>query len=145
MSEITGQVAAVPAAPAEEAQRHFEARRRLETDPSEVYEDQKAGVPGLVVLDVRANGAYAKSHVPGAINLPFDEIDEESVAQLPDGLIVTYCWGPGCNGSTQAAARLAALGRPVKEMIGGWEYWLKEDFPTEGRGKVQRSYAGDGA
>ncbi len=136
----TGLVDKVPAAASEEALSHFQARRSFETDPSEVYEDQQANVQGLVVLDVRSEGAYKKSHIPGAINLPFDEINAETVADLPDGTVVTYCWGPGCNGSTQAAVALAELGRPVKEMIGGWEYWLREDFPVEGRGKVQRSY-----
>ncbi|MDQ2621956.1 MAG: rhodanese-like domain-containing protein [Actinomycetota bacterium] len=145
MSEASGNVGKVPPAPSEEALRHFQARRSFETDPSEVYEDQKAGVEGLVVIDVRTKGAYDKSHIPGAISLPFDEINEETVANLPDGTVVTYCWGPGCNGSVQAAVALSELGRPVKEMIGGWEYWLREDFPVEGRGKVQRSYAGAGS
>jgi rhodanese-related sulfurtransferase len=38
--------------------------------------------------------------------------------------------GPGCNGSTRAAARLAALGFQVKELIGGLEYWKREGYPT---------------
>ena len=97
------------------------------------------------MLDVRNAAAYDKSHVPGAINLPFDEINADGVAALPEGLLVTYCWGPGCNGSTQAAAKLAALGRLVKEMIGGWEYWLREGFPVEGRGRAPRSYTASGA
>lgn len=136
-----GQVCRVPAAPSTDARRHFEERMKYETDPSEVYEDQKAQVGNFIVLDVRNRAAFEKSHVPGALSLPFAEIDRETVAALPDGLLVTYCWGPGCNGSTQAAAKLAALGRPVKEMIGGWEYWLRESYPVEGRGKVPRSYA----
>jgi len=41
-------------------------------------------------------------------------------------LLVVYCWGPACNGATKAAAELAALGRPVKEMLGGFEYWARE-------------------
>ena len=145
MSTSTGQVAAVPAASPEEARLHFEARRRLETDPSEVHEDIKAGVEGLVVVDVRGDGAYRKSHVPGAISLPYDELDAEKIAALPDGLLVTYCWGPGCNASTVVAAELAAQGRQVKEMIGGWEYWLREEFPVEGSGRVPRSYAAGNA
>lgn len=142
MSTESGQVNRVPAAAPEEALQHFEAMRRFETDPSEVYEDQKAGFGGFVVLDVRAEGAYRKSHIPGAFNIPFDKINEESVAELPEGTIVVYCWGPGCNGTTQAAVTLSRLGRSVKEMIGGWEYWLREEYPVEGRGRVQRSYVG---
>ena len=47
-------------------------------------------------------------------------------------MLVTYCWGSACNASTKAAARLAALGFQVKEMIGGLEYWRLEGCPVEG-------------
>src|SRR5213076_1015901 len=72
-------------------------------------------------------------HIPGAINLPTRTISPETAASLPrDKVIVAYCWGPGCNGSTRAAAKLAALGFRVKEMIGGIGYWRKEGLPVEG-------------
>ncbi len=47
-------------------------------------------------------------------------------------LFVVYCAGPHCNGSTRAALRLAQLGRPVKEMIGGITGWLDEGFDLVG-------------
>ena len=43
-----------------------------------------------------------------------------------------YCWGPACNGASKAAARLAAQGYRVKEMLGGIEYWRKEGGALEG-------------
>jgi rhodanese-related sulfurtransferase len=54
--------------------------------------------------------------------------------------VITYCWGPGCNGATRAALALAQLGYPVKEMIGGIEYWIREGFAVEapGRGRERR-------
>lgn len=45
--------------------------------------------------------------------------------------MVTYCWGPGCDGATKAALALARLGYRVKEMIGGIEYWIREGFAVE--------------
>ena len=51
---------------------------------------------------------------------------------LPDGPLVVYCWGPGCNGATKACARLSDEGRDVKEMLGGFEYWVREGFAIEG-------------
>ncbi|MDR7315693.1 rhodanese-like domain-containing protein [Brevibacillus nitrificans] len=47
-------------------------------------------------------------------------------------LLVVYCWSPACNGATKGAAKLAALGFRVKEMIGGMEYWRREGNPVEG-------------
>jgi rhodanese-related sulfurtransferase len=68
-------------------------------------------------------------HVPGAINLPTRQIDEASLARFPAGaLFVVYCAGPHCNGANKAAVRLARLGRPVKEMIGGITGWKDEGF-----------------
>ncbi len=53
--------------------------------------------------------------------------------------VVVHCWGPGCNGAQKAALEFAKLGRPVKEMIGGFEYWAREGFPVEdGDGTVTR-------
>ena len=45
--------------------------------------------------------------------------------------MVTYCWGPGCNGATRAALALSLLGYRVREMIGGFEYWAREGLPVE--------------
>jgi rhodanese-related sulfurtransferase len=69
----------------------------------------------------------AAGHVPGAVNAP-----SGLGADLPDGLLVLYCWGPGCNGADVAAARLTAQGRQVKTMLGGFEYWVREGQPVEG-------------
>ena len=84
------------------------------------------------MLDVRDPAAYAAGHVPGAQSLPHATIGPESTAGLPhDAVLVTYCWGPHCNGATQAAARLAALGFSVKEMLGGVAGWAAEGYPFD--------------
>jgi len=122
-------------APAEPgtAERHFLAKLAFETDPADVHLDLERGYPGIAVVDTRSPDAYARCHIPGALNLPTRTISPETTASLPrDKVIVTYCWGPGCNGSTRAAAKLAALGFRVKEMIGGIGYWRKEGLPVEG-------------
>jgi rhodanese-related sulfurtransferase len=49
----------------------------------------------------------------------------------PRALVVTYCWGPACNAATKGAARIAGLGRPVKEMLGGIAAWEAEGLPVE--------------
>jgi len=122
-----------PAASPADAARHFQAKLSVETDPADVYLDMQKGITGFTVLDVRSPNAYAERHVPGAINLPTRQINEHTTASFdPEELLVVYCWGPGCNGATKAAARLGALGFKVKEMIGGIEYWHREGHPVEG-------------
>ena len=85
--------------------------------------------PDFVLLDVRGPAAYARSHVPGALNLPHRRIAAERMADWPEGtLFVVYCAGPHCNGADRAALRLAGLGRPVKLLLGGMTGWADEGF-----------------
>lgn len=125
----TSPVAAVPAAPSELAQAHFEALLALETDCWDVHEAMTSGRADFVLLDVRSPDLFAEGHVPGAVSLPHGRIVERNLADHPaDTLFVVYCAGPHCNGADKAAARLARLGRPVKKMIGGVEGWKDEGF-----------------
>jgi rhodanese-related sulfurtransferase len=120
------------AAQPELAAAHFRAKLCFETDVSDVHADLEAGAPGLVVLDTRNQLAWDAGHVPGAVHLPTAEIVVRAAELVPAGVTaVVYCWGPGCNGSTRAALELAQLGIPVKEMLGGYEYWVREGLPVE--------------
>ncbi|MEA2330946.1 MAG: hypothetical protein QOH58_1084 [Thermoleophilaceae bacterium] len=113
------------------AQAHFAGRLAVETDVADVAAALAAGEDDFVLLDVRSRSAYDAGHLPGAIGLHHSEITAETVDALPAGLVVAYCWGPACNGACKAASRLAELGRPVKEMLGGFEYWVREGHPVE--------------
>lgn len=130
---MTSHVAAIPAADPAIAHHHFAARLAVETDAADVAADLSAGRPPYVLLDVRSPKAYAHGHIPGARSVPSSAIDAAVASELPDGLLVVYCWGPGCNGAHKAAAALTRHGRQVKEMIGGFEYWVREGHPIEGR------------
>jgi rhodanese-related sulfurtransferase len=114
-----------------QAADYFAARLSFETDVSDVQADLKSGRPGLVVVDVRGIDGWDRGHVPQAIHLPWREIEARAPELVPvDALVVTYCWGPGCNGATRGALEFARLGYRVKEMIGGYEYWVREGRPV---------------
>ena len=118
---------------------HFNRRLAFETDCSDVHYDLAMGGDGFVVLDARSADDYAAGHVPGAISMPHGTINERTAANLSRNvLVVTYCWGPHCNAATQAAAKLAALGWQVKEMIGGIDGWRREGYEV-GKEHVTRS------
>ncbi len=86
----------------------------------------------FTLVDSRSAAAWAQGRVPGAVHLPTADIPARAGALLPaDRPVVTYCWGPGCDGATRAALALARLGYRVKEMIGGIEYWVREGFAVE--------------
>lgn len=122
-------VTAIPAASPAEAEAHFAAGFRFETDCWDVHDALASGEPDFVLLDVRAPALFARGHVPGALNLPHGKLVESKLAAWPaDTVFVTYCAGPHCNGAARGALRLARLGRPVKVMPGGITGWLDEGF-----------------
>jgi rhodanese-related sulfurtransferase len=106
----------------------FAAHLAFQTDVSDVRAALSTGDPGFVLIDTRSTESWDQGHIPGAIHLPTADL---ATADLdPDLPVVTYCWGPGCNGATRAALVLAERGFAVKEMIGGIEYWIREGFPV---------------
>jgi rhodanese-related sulfurtransferase len=122
----------VPAADPAIAEAHFLERRTFEADVSDVHADLDAGTADFVLVDSRGADAWSQGHIPRAVHLPTDEI-EARAGELIDWstLVVTYCWGPGCNGAVRAAHAFAKLGYRVKEMLGGYEYWVREGFAVE--------------
>ena len=123
-------VTATPAAAPADARRHFESLLSLETDCWDVHEAMASGQPDFVLLQTSASDeSFAAEHIPGAVHLPHARITEETLSRWPaDTLFVVYCAGPHCNGADRGAAKIAALGRKVKKMIGGKTGWLDEGF-----------------
>jgi rhodanese-related sulfurtransferase len=53
-----------------------------------------AAEPGALVLDARSASAYARGHIKGAVNLPFTDFTEQSLAAVigrTDRPILIYC------------------------------------------------------
>ncbi|MBT2439033.1 rhodanese-like domain-containing protein [Streptomyces sp. ISL-36] len=131
-SQVNAVLRTPPASPAAAA-AYFSASLAFHADVSDVATALAAeGDPGFVVIDTRSTASWDQGHVAGAIHLPTALIPEQAEQLLDRSVpVVTYCWGPGCNGATRAALALAELGYQVKEMLGGFEYWVREGFPYE--------------
>ncbi|WP_151772199.1 rhodanese-like domain-containing protein [Streptomyces abyssomicinicus] len=124
-----------PAAPAEAA-AYFSASLAFHADVSDVAAALAAagpgGDPGFVLVDTRSTESWDQGHVPGALHLPTALLPQLADRLLDPAVpVVTYCWGPGCNGATRAALALSLRGYRVKEMLGGFEYWVREGFAYE--------------
>jgi phage shock protein E len=59
----------------------------------ELLAREAAHDPALVVLDVRTAAEFAAGHVPGAINVPHDQVERrlDELAGLRDKDVVVYC------------------------------------------------------
>ncbi|MFF3342531.1 rhodanese-like domain-containing protein [Streptomyces flavidovirens] len=121
-----------PAAPAAAA-AYFAASLAFHADVSDVASALASGEdPGFVLIDSRSTESWDQGHIPGALHFPTAMIPAQAERLLDKAVpVVTYCWGPGCNGATRAALALAELGYQVKEMLGGIEYWIREGFEVE--------------
>ncbi len=109
---------------------HYAAKLEWETDPSDLQAELEKGA-AVVVVDARTPQAYARGHIPGAVNLPHRTMTAKAAAALDRrALHVVYCDGIGCNASTKGAYNLRKLGFRVKELIGGIEWWKKDGYPV---------------
>tara|TARA_R110000824_G_scaffold155226_2_gene327634 strand:+ start:51445 stop:52116 length:672 start_codon:yes stop_codon:yes gene_type:complete len=77
----------------------------------------------ITLLDVRTAEEYALGHLPGALNIPTDEL-EQRLSELPSGHeVVAYCRGPYCVLSATAATLLEAKGFRVRRLAAGFPDW----------------------
>lgn len=84
-----------------------------------------------IVVDVRPEVEYRAGHIPGAISLPPDQLDE-LLDELPaDREIVAYCRGPYCVYADEAVRRLRAIGRDAVRLEEGLPEWRHAGGPVE--------------
>ena len=88
----------------------------------------------VVVLEALPANYYADGHIPGALNLPLDDIDSVAATLVPDhaASVVTYCTGTSCPNSRIAAEQLRRLGyTDVRAYEGGKQDWSEAGLPLE--------------
>lgn len=64
----------------------------------------------FILLDVRRADEFAMGHIPGAVNLPNEEIGKAEIPSLPDKNQTIYIYCRSGNRSKLAADKLLALG-----------------------------------
>lgn len=113
---------------------HVDARLAYEIDVVAAARAVDSGA--AVLVDTRRRESWDHGHIAGALHLPTTEVDAK-LGDLPrDRTLIVYGWGPGCNGGTVTARILLAAGLDVRELLGGYEYWVRNGFPFEADGVV---------
>ena len=84
---------------------------------------------GYLILDVRTQEEFDEGHIPGAIVIPYDEIQQHAPTMLPDKdqLLLVYCRSG--RRSKIAAEALVEMGyRNIKEFGGirDWPYDIEK-------------------
>jgi len=104
----------------------------------------------IVLVDARPEDAFSKGHIPGAVNLPFDDVlapDPKVVARLiaDHRSIVVYEAGKGVEALAVAAELKARGARTVSVLSGGWAAWKAlQSGPSSRVGNTDRAASGTG-
>ncbi|SFM28555.1 Rhodanese-related sulfurtransferase [Paenibacillus sp. 1_12] len=90
----------------------------------------------VLLLDVRPEDEYEMGHIPGAISIPIEEL-ENHLASLPvNKEIVAYCRGPYCLMSAQAVEIMKSKGikaSRLEEGVHEWKHYVEHsNFPLQG-------------
>lgn len=86
----------------------------------------------LTIIDLRTPELYEKSHIPGAINVSYEELQKSTDVVNKDTTAVVYCYGITCHLATKAALLLAEKGHQVKELFGGFDEYAAAELPLQG-------------
>ena len=87
---------------------------------------------GPLLLDVRSPGEYASGHLPGAVNIPFDELPgrTEEIAEFRDRGVITYCESGRRAGIAGESLKTAGF-RELGDLQGHMRSWRASELPTE--------------
>lgn len=84
----------------------------------------------LTIIDVRSPGEYASGHIPGAHNIPLDQLDRALPAlraAAEHGELVVVC--ASGNRSQSACEQLTAAGITALTLTGGTSAWTQGGHP----------------
>lgn len=89
-----------------------------------------------LILDARPPADYARGRLPGAFNVPSDQIGEYLTQVLPlltpAQPVMTYCSGTSCDESVLLSKHLLANGfTNIVLFAGGWTDWTAAGLPVE--------------
>ena len=85
----------------------------------------------ITVLDVRPKEEFEAGHVPGAINIPIEELEQHLEQLDPNQEIAAYCRGPHCILAFDAVEKLRDKGFQARRLENGYPEWKVAGLPTE--------------
>jgi rhodanese-related sulfurtransferase len=98
----------------------------------------KLGTPQApLVVDLRKPAEFAIAHIPGAINIPLDELDQRLDTVRHDNGVLIYC----INGARTRQAEPLLYGNEIDKVYrleGAFQAWLHGKYPVE-KGGIKES------
>lgn len=119
------------------AAQYFKDELAFTANPSSMKNAVKNKDSSILIIDLRKREHYKQGHVPGAINLPFDEWNNFDGSKVDfskldkNKMHLVYCYEHYCSLSLRAAHLFALNGYPVKEVKGGFKAYKAHNYPIE--------------
>lgn len=111
---------------------HIQSSSTLQVDFPAVYQIWKKGQ--AVFVDTRSVASFRRGHIPGAINMPINRVEQE-LSVLPtdkETLVITYCGSIECPNAYQLVNILWGRGyENVKFFPRGLRGWQALGYPLE--------------
>ena len=109
---------------------YFSSRDQMEpVAAAELLDRVRKGL--VTVLDVRPAEEFEAGHLPGAVNIPIEQLGKR-LGELPKRKeIVAYCRGPYCLMSFEAVELLRKKGHKARRLENGLPEWRLAGFPVE--------------
>lgn len=85
----------------------------------------------VVLLDVRPRDEFLAGHLPGAVSVPLEELEDWVGGGDPGREVIAYCRGPYCVFAQEAVASLRAHGVEARRVTWGLPDWRAEGLPVE--------------
>jgi len=91
---------------------------------------ERARRDDVVILDTRPTQEYRAGHIPGALSVPVDDL-QQRLRRLPRNKnYVAYCRGPYCVYADRAVEILRASGRHAERLKEGFPEWKAAGLPV---------------
>ena len=112
------------------AKDYFLEKISFETTPRELHKHIQNSIEEFNIVDVRSYDDYIDGHIPFAIHVPLDSLEEHLVMFDKDKVNVVYSYCPYCKKAPKAAYMIADKGYPVMTLCGGYKIWKENGFDT---------------
>ncbi|GAA4285626.1 metalloregulator ArsR/SmtB family transcription factor [Brevibacterium daeguense] len=90
----------------------------------------RAADGAVTVLDVRPAEEFAAGHIPGAVSIPLEKLQQRLDELPPDQQVVAYCRGACCVLAYEAVELLHAHGRQARRLQDGMLEWRLAELPV---------------